>query len=244
MQQLNRIREKLDQLRNIDTKKELPGASIHHYRLNPPLTPDQVHLFETKHRVLLPDDYAAFLTTLGDGGAGPFHGLRKLETSRICFFDHSGEAEHQYFDLTRPFPHTKRWNMEAELEKLDARLEAAYEAGNTQLEEQLFEKKWELISGAEHDQGRLCMADDGCGIQISLVVNGPEKGNMWTDERINDGDIHPSDELGNTEKISFLNWYELWLDNAIKKMRSGQRSVFLVRLPNEPRKIPDYIFCK
>ncbi|WP_300604171.1 SMI1/KNR4 family protein [Niabella sp.] len=242
MQQLIRIREKLDQLRNMDIRQELPGADAHQYRLNPVLKPEEVHRFETTHQVQLPEEYVAFLTNLGDGGAGPFQGLRQLEGSRISFFDPTGA--HQYFDLSRPFPHTEKWNMEWELEALDARLEAAYEAGNQQLEKQLFERKWDLISGTEHDQGRLYMTDDGYGTQISLVVNGQEKGNMWSDERINDGGIHPSNELGNTGKISFLNWYELWLDHALKKMRGVQRRFFPFLSLNEPRKIRDSVSCK
>lgn len=218
MQQLTRIRVKLDQLRRIDTRRELFGAATHQYRLNPPLTPEQIRKFEAEHQVQLPGGYTAFLTFIGDGGAGPFHGLRPLEMTRICFFDHTGLNDHQYFDLARPFPHTQKWNMEATLEAVDAQLEAACEAGDEKLEEQLFEKKWDLISGIEHDQGRLYLADYGCGVQVSLIVNGKEKGNMWTDDRINDGGIYPSTELGNREKISFLDWYELWLDNGLRKM--------------------------
>ncbi|MGJ7032032.1 SMI1/KNR4 family protein [Niabella hirudinis] len=226
MQQLKRIRVKFEQLRNIDKKRELFGASTHQYRLNPVLLPEQVRKFETEHQVQLPEDYAAFLTSFGDGGAGPFYGLRPLETTRICFFDHTGQGEHQYFDLAHPFPHTEKWNMETELEELDKQLEAACETGCEALEEQLFERKWDLISGTGHDQGRLYLADYGCGVQVSLIVNGQEKGNMWTDNRINDGGIHPATELGNNEKITFLNWYELWLDNGLRKMQNKFQAVF------------------
>lgn len=225
MQQLNRIWSKLDQLRKTDIKREVWGAGTHQYRMNPALRPEQVQKFETKYGVQLPEEYSAFLTTIGDGGAGPFYGLRPLEMSSICFFDHTEQAAHQYFDLTKPFPHTEKWNMEEELVELDARLEAAYEAGNEKLEEQLFEKKWDLIGGTEHDQGRLYLADYGCGVQISLIVNGQEKGNMWTDDRINDNGIYPSEELGNTGKISFLNWYELWLDKSLIKIQHTPRAL-------------------
>lgn len=224
MQQLKRIRVKLEQLSNTDIKRELFGAGTHQYRLNPVLRPAQVREFEKAHQVQLPEGYAAFLTSIGDGGAGPFYGLRQLEMTRICFFDHTGLEDHQYFDLAHPFPHTEKWNMEAKLEAVDAQLDAACEAGNEQLEEQLFEKKWDLISGTEHDQGRLYLADYGCGVQVSLIVNGKEKGNMWTDDRINDGGIYPSVELGNTGKISFLDWYELWLDNGLRKMQNTLRA--------------------
>lgn|GEM_PF-951979 len=225
MQQLKRIRVKLDQLSNTDAKRELFGAATHQYRLNPVLRTEQVRTFETEHQVQLPEDYVAFLTLIGDGGAGPFYGLRPLETTRICFFDHTGQEDHQYFDLARPFPHTRKWNMEAALEAVDDQLEAAYEAGNEKLEEQLFEKKWDLISGTEHDQGRLYLADYGCGVQVSLIVNGKEKGHMWTDARINDGGIYPSTELGNSDKISFLNWYERWLDNGLRKMQNRLQAI-------------------
>ncbi|WP_286375979.1 hypothetical protein [Acinetobacter sp. R933-2] len=38
---------------------------------------------------------------------------------------------------------------------------------------------------------------------------------MWTDDRANDGGIYPSQELGNRERITFLNWYERWLDQSL-----------------------------
>jgi hypothetical protein len=99
------------------------------------------------------------------------------------------------------------------------KMESASEAGDIELEEKLFDEKWELISGEEHDYGRLNVTDYGYGIVISLIVNGEESGNMWTDNRTHDGGIYPSTELGNTDKVSFLNWYELWLDDSIQKIR-------------------------
>ena len=154
-----------------------------------------------------------FLTTIGNGGAGPFYGVNSLEDSRINFFDDTEKADHTYFDLSKPFPHTVSWNIGKELYD---EIEKANEAGDTELEEQLFDKKWNLIGGAEHDFGRLNTTDYGCGIQISLIVNGREKGYMWTDDRTNDAGLYPSIELGNTEKITFLDWYELWLDSSLK----------------------------
>jgi hypothetical protein len=103
------------------------------------------------------------------------------------------------------------------LAELDAKIEAAFEAGDEELEEQLFNQKWELIGGEEHDYGRLYTADFGCGVMISLVVNGSEKGYMWTDDRTNDAGLYPSTELGNKEKLTFLDWYELWLEQSLEK---------------------------
>lgn len=47
------------------------GADTHHYQLNAALARANVAAFERAHSVDLPDDYVAFLTELGNGGAGP-----------------------------------------------------------------------------------------------------------------------------------------------------------------------------
>lgn len=48
--------------------------------------------FESNHGIDLPPDYRCFLTTIGNGGAGPFYGLEVLRA-----FDR---------DLSKPFPFT------------------------------------------------------------------------------------------------------------------------------------------
>lgn len=216
-EQIERIKNKLSQLKELDSEFEQFGAKNHKYILNPPLTLSQVNQFEAEHQVSLPKEYIAFLITLGDGGAGPFHGLNTLIDSRIMYFDNSEEARHSYFELSKPFPYTESWNVEKELAELDEKIEQAYENGNEKLEEQLLAEKSALVDLPQNDYGRLNISDYGCGITISLIITGQEKGNMWTDDRVNDGGIYPSAELENTGKISFLNWYELWLDNTIKE---------------------------
>jgi hypothetical protein len=49
------------------------------FRLNPPLTAQAISEFETRHDIQLPDGYRRFLITLGNGGAGPYHGILPLE---------------------------------------------------------------------------------------------------------------------------------------------------------------------
>ncbi|MET4137687.1 SMI1/KNR4 family protein [Pedobacter sp. UYP1] len=216
-ERIERIKDKLSQLKELDSEFKQFGAKNHKYILNPPLTLSQINQFEAECQVSLPKEYIAFLTTLGDGGAGPFHGLNTLIDSRIMYFDNSEKARHSYFELSQPFPYVDSWNVEKELSALDEKIEQAYEDGNEELEEQLLAEKSALIDLPQHDYGRLNISDYGCGITISLIVNGKEKGNIWTDDRVNDGGIYPAVELENTGKISFLNWYELWLDNTIKE---------------------------
>lgn len=225
IEQIERIKNKIDLLRVNDSKRKVFGAETHKYLFNPVLKLEKIRKFEIEYAVKLPIEYVIFLTKIGNGGAGPFYGIKTLNESRFAFFDNSRKANHQYFDLSKAFPHTEKWNVETELEELYQKIEEASEAGNDELEEQLSEQKWELIGGAEHDYGRLNITDYGCGIKISLIVNGHEKGNMWIDDRTHDGGIYPTTELGNKGKIGFLDWYELWLDNSlgVRLGKSGQK---------------------
>lgn len=216
-EQIERIKDKLSQLKEMDSEFKQFGAGNHKYNLNPPLTLDEIKQFEAEYQISLPEEYIAFLTIIGDGGAGPFYGVNTLVDSRIMYFDNSEKAQHSYFELSKPFPYTKSWNVEKELAALDEQIDQAYEDGNEVLEEQLLAEKSALTDLPQNDYGRLNISDYGCGITISLIIKGKEKGNMWTDDRVNDGGIYPSIALGNTGKISLLNWYELWLDNTIKE---------------------------
>jgi hypothetical protein len=55
------------------------GSHSHRFVLRPPLPEAAATRFEEEHGVLLPEGYRAFLTRLGNGGAGPYYGLLPLE---------------------------------------------------------------------------------------------------------------------------------------------------------------------
>ena len=50
----------------------------------------------------------------------------------------------------------------------------------------------------------------GCAIRIWLVITGPEVGNLWTDDRANDGGWLPM-------RVTFQQWYEDWLDKSLRR---------------------------
>ena len=197
---LGRVEEKLARLKRLDRRYSIFGSSRHEYRLNPPVPKERIVEFEEKHGVHLPFDYRCFIRFVGDGGAGPFYGLGQLEDGVYMDMD-SRRTEFQ-LDLSRPFPHIEAWNLEYVDDPDDETKRRAYE-------EEYFDRR--------HAPGLLRLCNFGCGVFINLVVNGPESGNMWTDDRINDNGIFPSQELGNDEKLKFIDWYELWLDQSITK---------------------------
>jgi hypothetical protein len=55
------------------------GSEKHHFQLHPPLSEEGVREFEAREAVRLPSGYRDFLLRAGNGGAGPYYGLLKLE---------------------------------------------------------------------------------------------------------------------------------------------------------------------
>lgn len=88
----NEVYSILNQLRTEDVNLRVFGAVEHEYLLLPPLPETQIAALESRHNILLPEDYRHYLTTISSGGAGPFYGLETLETAVTDS------------DLSRPFP--------------------------------------------------------------------------------------------------------------------------------------------
>jgi hypothetical protein len=208
---LQNIKDKLELLRQLDTNLEIFGSEKHRYILNPTLSPDTIRQFEAKHRITLPVDYAAFLTTLGNGGAGPFYGLEPFENA--IFDDLDYKRVDGLLNPSKPFLYTEVWNMEF--------IPKVSEDENKEEYDRQYEEFTDLYFDIEHTNGVLAICNYGCGITLNLVVNGQEHGNIWTDDRGNDGGIYPTIQLGEKAKITFLDWYELWLDNSISEIKTN-----------------------
>ncbi|MDM1245971.1 SMI1/KNR4 family protein [Acinetobacter sp. R933-2] len=71
-EQLQRIQQKLAQLKIQDSHLDLFGAKRHQYQLNPPVSLELIQQFEQRYGIHLPDEYVQFLMHIGNGGAGPF----------------------------------------------------------------------------------------------------------------------------------------------------------------------------
>lgn len=86
-EQLDRIRQKLPQAAEADPEYRVFGARKHRYKLNEPLSVDELRRFEQAHGITLPEPYAAFLTELGNGGAGPYYGIHPLGKNQSIDLD-------------------------------------------------------------------------------------------------------------------------------------------------------------
>lgn len=195
-QEFQLILSKLRRLRACDWRKKLFGAKGHKYVINPPLSEKEVAEFENKYQIELPNDYREFITKVGNGGAGPAYGLVRLEEGIFSDLDY----KKGYIDPSTPFNFTEQWNMKYDGDINDRK---KYD----QFEEEYFDDKWV--------RGLLRICNSGCRIYVNLVVNGPEYGNLWIDDRGSDGGIYP---LGRTRRTKFLEWYCEWLDRSLRNV--------------------------
>lgn len=72
------------------------GAAVHRYELAAPVDPAALAAFENRLGVELPADYREWITSVGDGGAGPMLGLFAL----------AQEGEDAAIDYASDFPFT------------------------------------------------------------------------------------------------------------------------------------------
>lgn len=204
-QQIERIRSKLELLKQTDSECELFGAQAHEYRLNPVWTKDDVKEFEEAWKISLPTEYREFLMKVGSGGAGPYYGLEKPEDGIYEDLDYRTSLN----EISKEFPYTEEWNAKTDWD-----------------DDNITQEEWDELDrqyfSPEHSAGLLRISNFGCGVSMNLVVKGQCYGEIWVDDRSNSGGIYPDHYFGNKERLTFLDWYETWLDQSIVKMTSKQ----------------------
>jgi hypothetical protein len=212
---MHSIVEKLAALRAKDVELTVFGACSHRYEVNPPLTEAEVQLAEKKYRCSLPKDYRSFLTTVGNGGAGPFYGLFPLEMNDDGHDLASWEKVGLVGALDEVFPHTDVWNLPASFWKgepdpgedvTEDEEEKLWEAWDEQLEAQY----WNLSVM----QGAIPICHEGCALRDWLVVCGPLAGSVWRDMRADNEGVAPLRNRDGTP-MKFLDWYLDWLNSSL-----------------------------
>jgi hypothetical protein len=96
------LRAMIEQLAAHDVACVRFGARVHRYRLAPPIAEAELAAIEAAHEVALPEEYRAHLRHVGNGGAGPYHGLWPV--------DHPAQRAL----LRGPFRFTEAWRPDRE----------------------------------------------------------------------------------------------------------------------------------
>lgn len=205
IEQINRIKKKLSQVKAIDKDLDVFGADAHEYGIGNCVTIDEVRAFEKKHNIVLPESYTLFVTQIGNGNildygycggaAGPYYGIFPFGE----MLDELGTG-YNNAHLANPCIVTP----EMEEEQWSELMKEVYPEtsdDNEQSDEEYYRLQSKVYGGL------LPIGTQGCAISTALVLNGPNAGRIVY--------------CGNDEKpiyayeSNFLDWYERWLDEII-----------------------------
>ncbi|WP_172250706.1 HEAT repeat domain-containing protein [Saccharibacillus deserti] len=189
--QIERIRRKRLLAAQSPGADDVFGASSHCYRLNEPLTHAELDTLEQEWGVTLPEDFAAFVTAVGNGGpgsyggAGPYYGI---------------------YAVGRMDPDLVRLRQPAKL-KPDRTWAAGETADPPVWDEDLDDDAYDEAL-ADLMRGTLTIGTMGCSSEMLLIVSGEHRG------RVVYLDTEYLKPFFVYEK-NFLDWYERWLDEVI-----------------------------
>jgi SMI1/KNR4 family protein SUKH-1 len=212
------IREALRALRESPRPLEVFGSQEHEFQTHPPLSEAFIRKFEEAHRIVLPAEYRGFLLEVGNGGAGPGYGLFKFgEMDENNSYGPWHEGDGFVGVLSEPFPHTSPWNDLSEEPEQDEERDSDEDPEWEERYASWEEGYWDPANA----NGAIPICHLGCAYRQWLVVTGPEAGNIWCDDRTDNAGLYPLEE-GGLPRVTFLQWYRSWLDEALEQLR-GER---------------------
>jgi hypothetical protein len=211
-EQLHRIQQKLAQAKAADKDLEVFGASSHKYHLNPPISEAEVLAFEEKYGVSLPEDYRAFVQTIGNANAqkletmaGPYYGLYAFGTQVDDLLYEGSEIYLKAPCALSPDMTQEEWESLSDPLLTDEEEEDEEEGYVIEVEDKYFAERAKVFGGL------LPLGSQGCTYYHALVLNGKYAG------RVVNVDLDLAQPKFAFE-TNFLDWYERYLDEVI----SGQ----------------------
>jgi len=200
---MERLARKLAQIRDLDPELMLFGAEAHGYDVNGALDAAMLAVFERLYQIKIPSDFRAFLYYFGDGGAGPYYGICPLGMSLFPDMDYPDDTI--MLEPGKPFPLT----------------EALPSPGNTVSPTNISQHTPEVSELLNVDDGIIRLCNYGNGVFINLVISGPSAGQVWTDARNIRHGIYPGDPNRPNQYMTFLEWYEYWLDDCLETIHAS-----------------------
>ncbi|SHJ14221.1 SMI1 / KNR4 family (SUKH-1) [Clostridium cavendishii DSM 21758] len=183
-----RIKNKIIKASKNPYNIDIFGAEAHKFKLKEVASLEEVERFEKNNNIILPKDYRNFILKVGNGGVGPYYGIKKLDVSKI---DKNLSKE----CILRPDMTTEEWK----------------EITNIIYGEDVSDEDYDEFSDECYDKvygGLLYLGTQGCTYNMMLVLNGPYKGKViYTDDDGNKPFF--------TYESNFIDWYERWLDEII-----------------------------
>ncbi|MEV4333395.1 SMI1/KNR4 family protein [Streptomyces sp. NPDC049597] len=214
------VRERVQALAGTPGAVQVFGFHGHGFRLEDPLTPQELAALEERLGVRLPEDYRAFLLHVGAGGAGPAYGVFPVQRGEDGEWEWDGDGGDmasldrmtELFPVDRPreealAAHESECPDEDDFDDPDA-YDAAYEAWDER----------DPLWSDDLTVGAICLCHLGCALRRWLVVSGPDRGRMWDDRRADGIDLQPMSNADGSP-MTFADWYLTWLEEAERQAR-------------------------
>jgi len=201
---LQRIKEKLYKLIELDENKQVFGANGeiygHDYVLNPPVDIEKIRKFEKEIKEKLPSRYFLFLTKICNGKAGPDYGLYPFEEAidtAIYYYNKFNYNNYvsDYKKCFSSFPITTK--------QVEKYIKDEIEYENYTIDDFTVNK----LSGI------LLLSDFIQGHSYILVIKGEQKGKVWLYSDM--GFLTPLYHKDTLKQYTFFDWYESWLDDSL-----------------------------
>lgn len=209
-EQLGCIKTKLALAREADYRCREHGARAHRYALGRPLTEDEVDAFEVAHGGLcLPPAFRAFLTQIGNGGAGPNYGIYPLDRCIEALHGYLKDIDSQTFFSRQPAFTSK--TVHADWKTFEQALDQDRYDNDSEYEALLHRTYC----------GILPIGEVGCGGLNGLVLAGPDRGKV---AEFVVRDFPPSFYT----EATFLDWYENWLDRVVRFFGGADEAAFSI----------------
>lgn len=198
--QILRIKDKLQQVKDIDVNLEVFGADAHCYTIGAPLTEEEVQAIEKTYCFTIPEAYRLFITSVGyanpceeaylHGAAGPYYGVLPVTEGLKELLTENPQLYLNQSCLLSPAQSEDEWQQLTNY---------AYES---EISDEEYDKRIGTLFA-----GLLPIGTQGCGITTLLITTGPHTGRIvYTND-----DYQPFFAF----ETHFLDWYERWLDEII-----------------------------
>jgi hypothetical protein len=159
----------------------------------------------------LPEGYRHFLTTVGDGGAGPYYGVFPLGQA----LDRVEEWYASLDPLGRDCPLVTDVDFGELVEGPDDWDEHVARLASDPEYVAQYERLTETYTSHPWVDGRLPIVNYGCGDWLFLVVRGARRGTVWVDSTDSSTGLYCLD-------VDFPTFYQRWLDAELARVLRGE----------------------
>lgn len=156
------------------------GNYVHMHLFRPVIDLEELELWEEIMGFKLPEDYRCYLTCLGNGGAGPYYGVRPFQFLLRDEYQkktiYARGQEQRFHDLAKRRYEYELQDPLALYEEYCSRTPESEQMDYYQFDEMLWEKEEHEVYEVLYEHGLLSIGDLGCSGEIGLLLNGSHLG--------------------------------------------------------------------